>query len=312
MDHAVVFDHVGAVFRREGLHHRDQSLLRAAADGGQGLGAFQPHAVLVEQAIQQGLGADGRVDQFVVAQGLEQGAGALPDLLGRAARAVAGDDLDHRSAGAPARSGLGSDLTHGQAHLGRHLFRLGEIVFGAQRQAFALDRGDALGALEVLAPVDGHDEDALAQQRPGAGAGEAFGRLGHLVRIKAAEAAHRPRRVVVGHHIAHRTVALGLDDQTALEFQRRADDGGQDAGLAQQGGDGLRIGVGRQDLVHDLAQPHQAAAHGPTFDLEGGGEVIGRSGEGLCGGRVIGHGEDPEKRRNCLEAAQHREAPADW
>ncbi|MNC60681.1 hypothetical protein D3C75_1105760 [compost metagenome] len=52
--------------------------------------------------------------------------------------------------------------------------------------------------------------------------------------------------------------------------------------------------MGRQDLVHGLAQSHQAAAHGPAVDLEGGGEVVGRSLDGLCGGRVIGHGENPE------------------
>ncbi|MNE16657.1 hypothetical protein D3C80_1096100 [compost metagenome] len=243
----------------------------------------------MEQAIEQGLGADGRVDQFVVAQGGEQGAGALPHLFGRAARLVAGDDLDHGPARAPGPALIRLDLADGQAHLGRHLLGLGEVVLGAQRQALALDGGDALGALEVGAAIHRHDEDPLAQQRLGAGAGEAFGDGGHLVRVEAAEAAQMARRVVVGDDVAHRPVALGLDDQTALELERRADDGGQDAGFAQQGGDRLGIGVGRQDGVHRLAQSHQAAAHRPAFDLEGGGEVV-RGGGGMGGGRVIGHG----------------------
>ena len=34
MDHAVLLDHFGAVFRGEGLHHSNQPLLGAAADGG--------------------------------------------------------------------------------------------------------------------------------------------------------------------------------------------------------------------------------------------------------------------------------------
>ena len=72
-DLAVVLDHLGAVFEGEGLHHRDQPFLGAAADGGQGPGAFQPHAVFVKQAIEQDLGRDLGIQQLVVGQGGEHG-----------------------------------------------------------------------------------------------------------------------------------------------------------------------------------------------------------------------------------------------
>jgi len=43
-----------------------------------------------------------------------------------------------------------------------------------------------------------------------------------------------------------------------------------------------------------LAQTHDAAAHGPALDLEGGGEVVGgRGGSGRVV-RVIGHGRSSE------------------
>ena len=48
-----------------------------------------------------------------------------------------------------------------------------------------------------------------------------------------------------------------------------------------------------------------------TVDPMGSVAGIRRGGGGLCGGRVIGHGEIL-KRRNCLEAAQHREAAPGW
>lgn len=159
-------------------------------------------------------------------------------------------------------------------------------MFGRQRQALALDGCDALGALEVGAAIQGHDEDALAQQRPGAGTGEPVRRLGDFGRVIPAIAAQRPAGAIVGDDIAHRPVALGLDQQTTLELQAGADQGGQGAGLAQQGGDRLGIGVGGQDLVDGGAQANQATAHGPALDLEGGGQVVGN---GRLR-RVIGHG----------------------
>jgi hypothetical protein len=50
--------------------------------------------------------------------------------------------------------------------------------------------------------------------------------------------------------------------------------GGQGAGFAQQVGHRLGIVVPGQDVVHHRAQPRNAAAHGPVFDLEGGDDVV--------------------------------------
>ena len=157
--------------------------------------------------------------------------------------------------------------------------------FGAQRQALALDRGDALGAFEIGAAIQRHHEQPLAEQGLGAGTGETGGGRGDRVGVEAAKATHGAVGVIVGDDEAHRAVALGLDDQPALEFQAGADEGGQGAGLAQQGRDGFRISVGGQDGVDGLAETDQPSAHRPALDLEGGGDIV--DGGGI--GRVIGH-----------------------
>ena len=143
--------------------------------------------------------------------------------------------------------------------------------------------------LEVRAAIQGHDEDPLSQKRSRTRPHEALGRRRDLVGVEPAVAAHLSVGVVVGHDIANRPVALGLYDQTTLELQAGPDQGGQGAGLAQQGRDRLGVVMRGQDGVDGLAQTNQAATHGPAFDLEGGGQVVtdGRNG-GV--GRVIGHG----------------------
>ena len=93
----VVFDGSQRFFLADAPQYLLHPFARAGAGKAQCLFGQKPHAVLVEQAEQQGLGADGRVDQFIVAQGVEQGAGAVPDFLGRAAGLVAG-----RAGGSPA------------------------------------------------------------------------------------------------------------------------------------------------------------------------------------------------------------------
>ena len=153
-------------------------------------------------------------------------------------------------------------------------------MLGAQRQALALDGRDPLRPLEIGASVQRHDEHALAQQGLGAGSGEPFRRRRHLGRIEAAEAAQGARGVIVGHHIAHRPVTLGLDDQPTLELQARPHQRRQRTGLAQQSRDRFRIVVGTQDFVDGGAEAHQPPTHGPALDLEGGGEVVGGMGVG--------------------------------
>ena len=169
-------------------------------------------------------------------------------------------------------------MADGEAHLGRDLLGLLEIVFGAQGQAAALDGGDPLVAVEVGALIEGHDEDALAEQAVGAGAGVIGGKGGELVLVIAAVAAESPLGAIVTDNVAHRAVALGLDDQPPVEFERRTDQGGQRAGLAQQFGDRRRIGMGRQHGVDSRTHADDAAAHGLAVNLEGGNPVVGQAG----------------------------------
>ena len=242
----------------------------------------------MEQAEQQDLRRDRRIQQFVIGQGLEQGPRAVPGLLGRAARLIAGDQLDQRPAGTPADALIGHHRADRQPHPGRDLFGLLEIVFRRQRQALALDRGDALGPFEVRAAVQRHHEHPLPQQRARARAGKALRRRRHLGLVEPAVAAHLAVGAIVSDHIANRPVALRLHNQPALEFQAGAHQGGERTGLAQQGRNRLGIGMGRQDGVDGLTQPHDPAAHRPALDLEGGGQIIGGRGGGVVL-RLIGH-----------------------
>ncbi len=155
------------------------------------------------------------------------------------------------------------------------MFGLGEIVLGGQGQGLALNGGDALIALHVLALVDGHDEHALAQQQARARTDEAAVQGGDFLFVIAAIAAQQALGVVVGHHIGHGAVALGLDDQATFEFEAGAHQGGQDAGFAQQIGYWLGIGVALENLIDDFGQARDAPAHRPVLDLEGGGHVVG-------------------------------------
>jgi hypothetical protein len=109
----------------------------------------------------------------------------------------------------------------------------------------------------------------------------------HFVGVEPAIAAQAAAGVVVDHDIAHRAVALGLDDQPAFELQAGADQGGQRAGLAQQVGDGLGIVVAGQHLVDGGAEADGPAAHGQAFDLECGNDVVEDAGVGSD----VGHGE---------------------
>ncbi len=230
----------------------------------------------MEQPPEQLVGRDGRIDQLVLANGLEQGLSAGPHLFGVAAGVlVAGDVLDQQAAGAPDESVVRAELAHSQADAGRGLFRLGEVGLGAKGQGFALDGRDALVAIHLRALVDGHGEDALAQQAARAGPQESLRRLSHLVRIVPAIAAQGPRGVVVGHRQRDRPIALGLDDQPAVELEAGADQGGQGAGFAQQIGHGLGIGVAGEHLVDHPAQPRDAATYGRLLDLERSDNVFG-------------------------------------
>ena len=93
--------HLGALFGREGRQQVADTVLRTAAESVQRLRVEQTHAVFVEQAKQQGLRRQRRIDQLILADGLEERLGARPCVVGVAARRVAGHGLDQHPAGAP-------------------------------------------------------------------------------------------------------------------------------------------------------------------------------------------------------------------
>ena len=142
VDLAVGLDHVGALGGVEGLQHASRS-----APGEQrqkarsGWAPKTPHAVLVEQAEQQVLRRQLRVDQLVLADASRRRPGCASQAsVGRAARVVLGDVLDQHAAGPPAARRPSCGLADRQPHPGRRLLGLGEILLGAERQRLALDR----------------------------------------------------------------------------------------------------------------------------------------------------------------------------
>ncbi len=158
-----------------------------------------------------------------------------------------------------------------------------------RRQGFALDGRNALIAFGVRALINGHDEQAFAQQGAGPGARKAARHGRHAFGVEPAVSAQQPFGVVVGHHIGHGPVALGLDDQASFEFQAGAHQGGQHAGLAQQIRYRLGVIVAAQDVVDHSGQPRDAAAHGPAFDLEDRDQVFAVGGQRDLGGLDWAH-----------------------
>ena len=73
-------------------------------------------------------------------------------------------------------------------------------------------------------------------------------------------------------------VAVGVAIWLVDDGHVRAHQGGQGASLAQQVGDGFRIGVAGEDFMHGGAQPRDAAADRLALDLEGADQVVGNVG----------------------------------
>ena len=160
-------------------------------------------------------------------------------------------------------------------------------MLSTEGQGLAFDGGHALIALHIRALIDGHDEQTIAQEALGPRTHKAGADLGHAISVITAVAAQAPDRVIVGHHIAHRTIALSLHDQPSIKLQARADQSRKGAGLAQQIGHRFGIVMAGQDVVDHLAHAGNTAAHGLTLDLEGGDKIVGGTG-GFSGGEV-GH-----------------------
>ena len=88
------------------------------------------------------------------------------------------------------------------------------------------------------------------------------------LRIEARIGAQAIRRLKVHNQKRHRTVGLGLQNETALKFQRRAKQRRKHDRFAEQLADGARIVVLGEHVVERRTEPGQAAAQIERVDLE--------------------------------------------
>ena len=142
--------------------------------------------------------------------------------------------------------------------------------------------------------------------------------VGHAHGIEAGARPHLARGGVVDDQHPHRSVALGLQDETALELQGRAQQDGEHDRLAQELRDRRGIAVAREDGVDGRAETHEPPAQLQRLDLERQDGVVGRGlrrGARRDGGVGLGHRVDivwlggkfdPSSSRDRLASALRR------
>ena len=135
----------------------------------------------------------------------------------------------------------------------------------------AFERHQPLIAAHVRALIDGHGEMAFAEQRAGILA------ILQPLGVEARIGAQAVRRLEIHDQKRHRTVGLGLQDEAAVEFQRRAEQRRQHDGFAEQLADRRRVIVLGQDVVERGAEPGQPAAQIERIDLERQHRIVDRN-----------------------------------
>ena len=101
-----------------------------------------------------------------------------------------------------------------------------------------------------------------------------------LCRVVLGIAAHGAIGRHVGDDQPDRPVALGLQGEDAVIFERAGEQHGKGDRLAEHRRDRLGIGVLRQDPVDRRAEPHQAAAQRERVDLKRLDQIVGRGAAG--------------------------------
>ncbi|KAG1461180.1 hypothetical protein G6F57_014191 [Rhizopus arrhizus] len=222
------------------LQHRCDPFTRAGAGEGQRLAAHQLGLLFVEQAVQQLLGRGGQ--QFGLAQGLEQGAGAGPAVL---VTFVARQLLQQQAGGAGA--------VGGQQQAGGQLFGLAEVVLEGFVQFRCGQADQALVALR-FARVQARVLDGDREQGVIAQAGQVARRVGTVAEL--GDAAQGTGGGAFGEQGAQGGAAAQLDRQAAIDLGVAGEQRRGHAGLAEQFGSGIRVlGVG-QDLLPGGLQAH--------------------------------------------------------
>ena len=174
-------------------------------------------------------------------------------------------------------------LADREPHPRRDLFRAQKIFMRGVFQIAALERHQPLIAAHVRPLVDGHGEMALAQQRAGIQARR------EPRRIEARIGAQPVRRLKIHDQERYRPVGLGLQDEAAVELQRRAEQRRQHDRLAEQLADRRRIIVLVEDVVERGTEPRQPSAQVERSDLERQHGVVDRNGDGArMGGSATG------------------------
>src|SRR6266508_1768986 len=164
-------------------------------------------------------------------------------------------------------------LGHCQAHSCGDLLRAKKIFVRRVFEPLALERHDPLIAGGIRSLVDGHGQMSAAEQRAWIGRANCNG-LRNAGGIKAGAAAHLTGRGVVDDQHPHRPVALGLENETAFEFQGRTEQYGKHNPLAQKLRHRRGITVTRQDRVDGRAKTHDPATQIERLDLEGQDRVV--------------------------------------
>ena len=183
-------------------------------------------------------------------------------------------ELHDQPAGAPGKAATGQDRADAQANPARNLLGLAEILVSGLFQALPVERDDALIARRIGALVDGHGEMALAQQFAGR----------DRLRV---DRRREPVGVVAGHGTVaigcveiddqhrDRPIALGLELETPLAFERGAEHDGQRRRLGEDARDGLGIMMPLQDLIERGTKPDDPAAYVEIRHGEGQHPVVG-------------------------------------
>ena len=116
-------------------------------------------------------------------------------------------------------------------------------------------------------------QDAATEQFGGAGHPGRLG-AGKAVLVEAGIGAQVPRRGEIRDKHVHRAIALGLDNQLAVELERGAQQDGQGDGFGQKSRHRLGVVMAAQNGVDHRTELHGTATHIEAIDLERQNSVV--------------------------------------
>src|SRR5713226_6099171 len=188
---------------------------------------------------------------------------------------------------------------HGKSHLGGDLFGAQEVFMRGLFEAATRKGNETLVAAHVRPLIDRHGKVAAAQKvarrhtpslpSPACGGGKGGGHVAENRRIELGAGPHLSGAAVIHHDHAHPAIGLGLQDETTVEFERRAEQNGQNNRFAKQLGNRRRIGVAAENIVERRPQPDHPAAQVKSCDFERNNCIVGREVGGRTRRTLRGH-----------------------